>query len=211
MRRILLTSVGLALLAGLGMMYPLDHATARTRCYEPDLVALGNEILRDATICVSPDEVRAEIKAKGLTSGNAYTFWFAYVDNPSLCTGGGPGVCAPPDFGTVDPPDNSIDPLGVFGCLDSTVADRDGQEKPKHKDNNVRENFSGRIGGLRLSSGSLVILLLYDHGMASSMDNRYRARQLLTPQDPFSGAPGLGVMADGAAFTPAAIVIFNLP
>jgi hypothetical protein len=214
MKRILLTLVSLTLLLGLGMMYPLGHATARTQCYDPDLVALGNEIVRDSTLCVSDQEVRAEIRAQGLTSGNAYTFWFAYVDDPSQCTGGGAGVCAPPDFGTTDPPDPTANPLGVFGRLDSTVADKDGKEnrnRSKHKERNVRENFSGRIGGLRLSSGSLVILLLYDHKMARTTDNLYRARQLLTPQDPFSGAPGLGVVADGAQFTPAAIVIFNLP
>jgi hypothetical protein len=97
MRRILLTLVSLTLLLSLGMMYPLAYATAHTRCYEPDLVPVGAEFLRDATLCVSTkDGVSAEVKAKGLTSGNAHTFWFAYVDNPSLCTGGGAGsVCAP--------------------------------------------------------------------------------------------------------------------
>jgi hypothetical protein len=207
MRRILLTSVSLTLFLGFGMIYPLGHATARTKCYEPDLVPVGTEVLRTATLCVSDHEVRAEIKAKGLTSGNAYTFWFAYVDNPLVCSGG-PGVCGDADFGAGDP---SADPLGVFGRFDSTVADRDGKEKGKQKDKNVQENFSGAINGLRLSRGSLVILLLYDHGEADTMDNRQRARQLLTPQDPATGAPGLGVADDGALFTPAAIAIFNLP
>ena len=207
MRRNLLTLVSLTLLLGLGMMHPFDHATARTKCYEPDLVPVGTEVLREATLCVSDNEVRAEMKAKGLTSGNAYTFWFAYVDNPLLCSGG-PGVCGGPDFGAGDP---MADPLGVFGRFDSTVADRDGNGKGRHKDKTVQENFSGAINGLRLSSGSLVILLLYDHGVASTMDNRYRARQLLTPQDPATGAPGLGVVADGNGFTPAAVAIFNLP
>ena len=143
----------------------------------------------------------AEVKAKGLTSGNAYTFWFAYIDNPSLCTGGGPGVCAPPDFGTSAPSGNATaDPLGVFGRLDSTVVDK----------KNGKETFSGAIGGLRLSSGSLVILLLYDHGAAES-DNRLLARQLLTPQDPAAGAPGLGIVADGSLFTERVIAVFNLP
>ena len=72
------------------------HGTAHTRCYEPDLVPVGSEVLRDATLCVNTnDGVSAEIKAKGLTPGNAHTFWFAYVDQPSLCTGGGPGGVRP--------------------------------------------------------------------------------------------------------------------
>ncbi|MGB7946060.1 MAG: hypothetical protein WCH75_00110 [Candidatus Binatia bacterium] len=201
MRRILLTLVSLTLLFGLGMMYPFDHATARTVCYEPDFVAVGAEFLRDATLCVNTkDGVRAEVKTKGLTSGNAHTFWFAYVDQPSLCTGGGPGVCTPSDFGALPPSGNAMaDPLGVFGRLDSTVADKNG-----------KETFSGAVGGLRLSSGSLVILLLYDHGPAQS-DNRLLARQLLTPEDPPAGAPGLGVVASGSLFTERAIAIFNLP
>jgi hypothetical protein len=207
MRRIILTSASSLLFLALGMIYPLGHATARTKCYEPDLVPVGAEVLRDATLCVSDHEVRAEITAKGLTSGNAYTFWFAYIDNPLLCSGG-PGVCGDPDFGAGDP---TADPLGVFGRFDSTVADRDGKGKGKQKDKNVEENFSGAINGLRLSSGSLVILLLYDHGEADTMDNRQRARQLLTPQDPATGAPGLGVIADGNGFTPKAIAIFSLP
>jgi hypothetical protein len=202
MKRILSTSVTLTLLLGLGMMYPLAQATAHTKCYEPDLVPVGIEFLRDATLCVSTkDGVSAEVKAKGLTSGNAHTFWFAYVDNPSLCTGGGPGVCAPPDFGALPPSGNAMaDPLGVFGRLDSTVVDK----------KNGKETFSGAIGGLRLSSGSLVILLLYDHGPAKS-DNRLLARQLLTPEDPAAGAPSLGIVANGSLFTERVIAIFNLP
>jgi hypothetical protein len=200
MRRNLLTLVSLTLLLGLGMMYPFDHAKAHTRCYEPDLVAVGAEFLRDATLCVNTkDGVRAEVKGKGLTSGNAHTFWFAYVDRPDMCAMG-PGMCTPVDFGAVPPSGNAMaDPLGVFGRLDSTVVDKNG-----------KETFSGAIGGLRLSSGSLVILLLYDHGPAKS-DNRLLARQLLTPEDPPAGAPGLGVVASGSLFTERIIAIFSIP
>lgn len=202
MRKALFTLLTLTLLLLMGMFYPLTRATAHTRCYEPDLVPVGNEFLRDATLCIdTKDGVSAEIKAKGLVFGNAHTFWFAYVDQPSLCTGGGPGVCAPPDFGALAPSGNAMaDPLGVFGRLDSTVVDK----------KNGRETFSGAIGGLRLSSGSLVILLLYDHGTAKS-DNRLLARQLLTPEDPAAGAPSLGIVASGSLFTERVIAVFNLP
>jgi hypothetical protein len=201
MRRILLTLVSLTLLCGLGMMYPFAYASAHTRCYEPDLVAVGNEFLRDATLCVdTKDGVSAEIKAKGLVSGNAHTFWFAYVDQPSQCAMG-PGMCSPVDFGALPPSGNAMaDPLGVFGRLDSTVVDK----------KNGKETFFGAIGGLHLSSGSLVILLLYDHGPAKS-DNRLLARQLLTPEDPAAGAPSLGIVANGSLFTERVIAIFNLP
>lgn len=202
MKKFLFTSLSLIPILGLGMMYPLTQAMAHTRCYEPDLVPVGAEFLREANLCVDTKEgVSAQVKAKGLASGNAHTFWFAYVDQPSLCTGGGPGMCAPPDFGALPPSGNAMaDPLGVFGRLDSTVVDK----------KNGRETFSGEIGGLRLSSGSLVILLLYDHGRANS-DNRLLARQLLTPEDPAAGAPSLGVVASGSLFTERIIAVFNLP
>jgi len=202
MRKFLFTSLSLTLLLVIGMVYPLTRATAHTRCYEPDLVPLGAEFLREASLCVDTQQgVSAQVKTVALTRGNAHTFWFAYVDQPSLCTGGGAGVCTPSDFGTVPPSGDSMaDPLGVFGRLDSTVVDK----------KNGRETFSGEIGGLRLSSGSLVILLLYDHGPANS-DNRLLARQLLTPEDPAAGAPGLGVLPRGARFTERAIAVFIVP
>jgi hypothetical protein len=76
---------------------------------------------------------------------------------------------------------------------------------------NGKEDFSGRIGGLRLSSGSQVWLLLYSHGPANMSDNRRRARQLLTPEDPPAGVPNLGNVVDGPGSTPNAIAIFDLP
>src|SRR5713226_5944342 len=168
MKRMLSTSVSLILLLGLGIMHPLAEATADTECDKQALVLLVPQIQGTATLCVNTDGVRAKMKMRKLTPGNAYTLWFAYIDNPSLCSGG-PGVCGPADFGVNDP---SANPLGVFGRLDSTVAD------------NSKEDFSGQVGGLRLSSGSQVWLLLYSHGPANTSDNRRRARQLLTPEDP---------------------------
>ena len=196
MKRMLSTSVSLILLLGLGIMHPLAEATADTECDKQALVLLVPQIQGTATLCVNTDGVRATIKTRQLTPGNAYTLWFAYIDNSSLCSGG-PGVCGPADFGVGDP---SANPLGVFGRLDSAVADENG-----------KESFSGRVGGLRLSSGSQVWLVLYSHGPAVTNDNRRRARQLLTPEDPAAGAPGLGNVVDGPGFTPNAIAIFNIP
>ncbi len=199
MKRIPLTLVSLILLLGLGMMYPLAKATARTKCNKLALMPLGGtEVQGTATLCRSTEDgVRAKIKTEGLTPGNAYTTWFFYIDNPSLCTGGGPGVCGDVDFGFGNPLAN---PLGVFGRLDSTVADENG-----------KETFSGRAGSLRFSSGSQVWLLLLSHGPAVTNDNRRLARQQLTSEDPPAGAPNLGNVVDGTRFTPNAIAIFNIP
>jgi len=187
----------LLLLLGLGMLHPPAEAAADSDCTKQALVPLsGAAVQGNATLCVNTEGVYAKIKTKQLTSGNAYTLWFAYIDKASLCSGG-PGVCGPADFGVDDPTAN---PLGVFGRLDSTVADKNG-----------KEIFSGRIGGLRFSSGSQVWLLLYSHGPADTSDNRSRARQLLTPEDPAAGPPNLGNVVDGPGSTPNAIAVFNIP
>lgn len=197
MRRILSAPVSWILLLSLGMLPSLNEATASTDCDKQALIPLEAPIEGTATLCVKAEGgVRVRVKARQLTSGNAYTLWFAYIDNPSLCSGG-PGVCGPVDFGAGDPEAN---PLGVFGRLDSTVADENG-----------KEDFSGRVGGLRLSSGSQVWLILYSHGPAVTDDNRSRARQLLTPEDPDAGMPGLGNVVDGPGFSPNAIAIFEIP
>ena len=70
--------------------------------------------------------------------------------------------------------------------------------------------FSTSIAGFQLSHGSRVILILFDHGPANP-DNRRRARQLLTPEDPAFGAPGLGVVADGALGQFSAVAAVNIP
>jgi len=141
-----------------------------------------------ARVCADHEGVRASMEVKNLAVGHAYTVWFAYVDQPSLCVIQG---CDVPDF--LDP-----DPLGVLGRMDSGVA--------QHSE----MRFSTSIAGFQLSHGSLVQLILFDHGPANS-DNRRRARQLLTPQDPALGAPGLGVVADGALGQFSAVAVVNIP
>ena len=44
----------------------------------------------------------------------------------------------------------------------------------------------------------------------SETDNRYRARQLLTPQDPSLG-DAMGAPIDGPVGQPVAIAVFNIP
>jgi len=194
MKRRLSMSVSLILLLGLGMMYSLAVATADD-CDKQALVPLGTDTQGTATLCVNTKGVRANIKARELTPGNVYTFWLGYVDRPDLCAMG-PGACEGADFGFGNP---SANPLGVLGRMDSVVADKNGKEK-----------FVGRVRGLRLSGGSQVIFVIRWHGQAVTNDNRRRARQLLTPQDPPAGAPSLGVVGEPEG-SDNAVAIFNIP
>lgn len=61
MRKFLFTSLSLTLLLVVGMIYPLTRATAHTRCYEPDLVPLGAEFLREASLCECRSAGRAAL------------------------------------------------------------------------------------------------------------------------------------------------------
>jgi hypothetical protein len=136
--------------------------------------------------------------AKNLTPGHAYTTWFAYIDVPAQCgnyEGGTPGVCADQD-GFL-PADN---PAVVFGRMDGAIAGESG-----------RLNFTGNFHDLRFSRGSAVWIIMFEHGQASTTDNRFLSRQLLTPQLPILGAPGLGAPADGPVGHPVALAVFNIP
>jgi hypothetical protein len=119
--------------------------------------------------------VNVLIRAKNLSPGFAYTAWFAYFDNTAQCLI--PHQCGPADV--TMPASN---PAGVFGRMDSAVAGANGQL-----------TFKGSLRDFQVSAGSQAGVVLFAHGPASTTDNRERARQLLTPQDPVLGAPGLGV------------------
>ena len=129
-----------------------------------------------ATLCIEESGVRGEVAASDLFPGHAYTVWLVYFDNPDNCQT--PGACGHPDV--ISP----YDPQGVLGRFSSGVAD--GSEM----------TFSGAINGLRLSTGSDVRLVILRHQMASD-DNRARARQLLSPEEPELGTPGMGVWING--------------
>ena len=143
-----------------------------------------------AEICYNSAGVVADMRLRGLVRGDAYTVWFAYIDNPAMCQTPG---CGDADWGGPNPP-------LVFGRMDSAVAGRRGTLA-----------FSGSVRGLKLSPGSIVWIVLVGHGPANMTDYRLRARQLLTPQDPGLGAPGLGVVSDGAAGQGKAVGVFEIP
>jgi hypothetical protein len=143
-----------------------------------------------ATLCITDGGVRAEVRAKALTAGSAYTLWFIYFDEPSKCIVA--AACTDADVFT--PGD---DPEGAFGRYDSIVA---------HASSG---SFMGH-SGLQPSSGSVVSLEVVAHGVPAD-DGKHRARQLLTPQIPILGAPGLGTASDGTVGNPVAAAQFMIP
>jgi hypothetical protein len=155
-------------------------------------------ITGSAELCIDRDHATVSEWTENLISGHAYTTWFAYIDDPSQCgnyPGGTPGVCSDPDG--VLPADN---PTVVFGRMDGAIAGA-----------SDRLQFTGNFRDLRFSHGSTVWIIMFEHGPASTTDNRFRARQLLTPQLPVLGAPGLGAPADGDVGHPVALAVFNIP
>jgi len=205
-RKLACLPIGVLLLVlSLGLFSFLPDAVAGDDhgCKKESIVALGDTPIQgDAFLCSDATGVRARVHAQGLEHGDAYTIWFFYIDDPSQCAT--PGQCAPGDAAPPGQCEGPLDlrgfnPVEVVGRLDSAVAPRS------------KVNFAGRVRGLRLSSGSQVWLFIAAHGKAETSDNRARARQLLTPEDPALGAPQLGNCVDGVGPMSAALAIFNIP
>lgn len=155
-------------------------------------------ITGSADLCI--DEKRASVSewAENLTPGNAYTTWFAYINDPAQCgnyVGGTPGVCADKD-GFLP----ATNPAVVFGRMDGAIAGAKG-----------RLHLTGEYRDLQFSHGSIVWIIMFEHGPANTTDNRYLARQLLTPQLPLLGSPGLGAPINGNVGHPVALAVFNIP
>lgn len=156
------------------------------------------DVKGSAELCIDENHATVSEWAHNLTPGHAYTTWFAYIDDPKDCgnyAGGTPGVCVDQD-GFL-PADN---PAAVFGRMDAAIAGRDG-----------RLHFTGNVRDMRFSPGSMVWIIMFEHGQASTTDNRYLSRQLLTPQLPILGPPGLGAPIDGPVGHPVALAVFNIP
>jgi hypothetical protein len=166
-------------------------APAQPGCLDTPLVTMADSgVTGTARLCIGDDGVQAHVATRNLATDNAYTAWFVYFDRPLNCK---TQPCMPPDA-------IGEDPVGVLGRMDALVADSSGVGA-----------FEGDLRGLRLSSGSQVHLPIYGHGPASTDDYRARARQLLTPEDPMLGAPGLGVPAAQPQAGPVAVAIFEVP
>ena len=169
-----------------------------TQTLQASVNALGGSGIQGAAqICIRWDTT-VTMMTQGLVAANAYTIWFVYFDNPSLCgfyAGGTPGVCTGTDL--VHPANN---PVGVFGRMDGTIAEASGSAR-----------LTGRFRGLQFSHGSIIWLAMFGHGSASTDDNRFLARQLLTPQKPVLGPPGLGAPDDGVVGKGVALATFKVP
>jgi hypothetical protein len=154
---------------------------AASQCKAVDLQLVnpqnGSSVSGNAILEVNNTGAHVVMHAENLTLGVAYTVWFVYFDDTSKCLV--PHQCAPPDLTM---PAGA--PVGVFGRMDSAVAGDSGELM-----------FHGTMRDFRISAGSAVHLALFAHGPASLTDNQERARQLLTPENPGLGAPGLGLGA----------------
>jgi hypothetical protein len=168
-------------LMGLLLVASAPKISAANECgtdqIEPVLPRGGSSVSGHGDLVVNNEGADVVIRAENLTPGVAYTAWFIYFDNTSACLI--PNQCATADL-TVP----SSNPAGVLGRMDSAVAG-----------NNGRLTFKGSLRDFHVSAGSSVHIALYAHGPANPTDNLARARQLLTPETPALGAPGLGVGA----------------
>ncbi|MEO1037116.1 MAG: hypothetical protein AAFX44_16285 [Pseudomonadota bacterium] len=171
----------------------------------------GTELSGRGSICSTPYGVWSSLAVRGLTPGNAYTVWWVYVDQPQHCAAtpltpenssvpfpepvGYAGPCGIADFFTPDESGVFLNPLAVFGRMDSVVAH-----------SSRRTFFRDDVRDFVPAPGSQLWLFVFGHGPADTTDKRQLARQLLTPEDPGSGAPHLGI--EGRPFGyPAAVLV----
>jgi hypothetical protein len=170
-------------------------AQASEHCDGQVIMDLGAGAHGTASVCFIPNRLKATFHVNNLVAGDAYTVWWVYFDDPSLCTNGPvEGTCGEGDLAPSAAGGGT--PLGVFGRLGSAIAPRNG---------NVHIN--GKWGGMQPSSGAEIWLLMLSHGAANYADGRHLARQLLTPEDPLAGMPHLGNDVDGQGFIPVALTV----
>jgi len=187
--------------------------TARVTSFWEENIT-GNQLGGNGTVCATPDGLWADLKVNRLTRGNAYTVWWVYINDPQSCANtplpspeaipfaepmNYAGRCGLADFFTPDESGEFLNPLVVYGRMDGTVA---------YRQWNTR--FEGNLRSFNPSPGSQIWLFVFGHGPADFSDKRQLARQLLTPEDPLSGVPHLGI--EGRPFGyPAGVVVLNMP
>jgi hypothetical protein len=220
----LTTVTGVAIYAMLFSVIPASESNAsgywNWDCQRSSVVSFweeniaGNELTGRGTLCTTDNGMWSTLKVRGMTPGNAYTVWWVYVDDPESCANfplpvpdaipfpepaDYAGPCGLADFFTPDESGEFLNPLAVYGRMDSGVA--------RHA---RRTRFAGDLRSFKPSHGSQVWMFVFGHGPADDTDNRQLARQLLTPEDPLSGVPHLGI--EGRPFGyPAGVVVFNIP
>jgi len=168
-----------AIAALLGSLMTTSSLMAANQCRTKQVQVLapqnGSSVSGAGVLVVNNQGANVVMQAENLTPGVAYTVWFAYFDKAANCLT--PNQCLPPDL--IMPANN---PTGVFGRMDSAVAGSDGEL-----------TFQGTFRDFEIAAGSAVHLAFFAHGPVSTTDLQERARQLLTPENPALGAPGLGV------------------
>ena len=147
----------------------------RTRQIQPFAPQNGSSVSGAGVLVVNRNGTTVLMQVENLTPGVAYTVWFAYADKTANCLT--PNQCVPADLFMP-----AEDPAGVFGRMDAGVAGPNGEL-----------TFQAVLRDFEVSPGSAVHLILFAHGPVSTTDLQERARQLLTPENPVLGAPGLGV------------------
>jgi hypothetical protein len=95
-------SLLLVVVAGLWLA-PAQALADDGRCHHRIRAAvepqLDSGITGRAKLCVNREGVSGRLELEHRTPHDAYTVWFVYLDDPSKCVGGGPGVCGDADFG----------------------------------------------------------------------------------------------------------------
>jgi hypothetical protein len=186
-----LIGIGLTVLLLAPSAAGAQDVSPSTGCLATSLVEQDNSAIRgQAHLCRDGSGIEADADVTNLAPGSVYTMWFVYFDKPTDCQ---TIPCQPVDTTGDNPP-------GVLARMDGLIASNTGEA-----------HFSGQVHGLRLSPGSEFHLPVFTHGPANTDDNRALARQLLTPQVPGLGTPGLGVGADGRLGFLKAAAMFDIP
>ncbi|MEO1117320.1 MAG: hypothetical protein AAFX75_05520 [Pseudomonadota bacterium] len=176
---------------------------------------VGNEARGRASLCATPFGMYASMRVRGLTPGNPYTVWWVYIDKPEQCVNfpltpenspvpipepvGYASPCGLADFLTPDPSGDFLNPLAVYGRMDGGIVG-----------NRFVTHFQGSVRSFEPAPGSQVWMFVWGHGPAARGDKRQLARQLLTPEDPVSGTPHLGIEGQPLGY-PAAVAVFRVP
>lgn len=217
-----ITGISLLLSALIIQMTPASdsYASESWGCDQQSLTSFweefvgGNKLTGRGTVCSTHRGLWSTMKVNGLSAGHAYTTWWVYIDDAASCANTPlpvpdaipfpepvdyAGACGLADFFTPDPSGEFLNPLVVYGRMDSGIAGPSGKVR-----------FTGDIRDFKPSSGSQVWLFVFGHGPADQSDKRQLARQLLTPEDPLSGTPHLGI--EGRPFGyPAGVLVIDFP
>ena len=172
------------------------EGVAKRTCYDTNLISIleAQPVSGKSKLCVTKRSITASLIGKDLIPGYAYTVWWAYFDDPSMCMGGPePGQCGPTDF-------LGEKPLAVLGRMDSGVAPINGTRW-----------FADRLRSFTPRPGSQVWLVLQTHGPKRTDSKDALARQLLTHEDlALGGTPHLTNTVDGQLGFPNALAIFAI-